>query len=344
MAKALVTGGAGYFGDLLVRKLLECGYDVRIFDLCVPEELPEGVETVQGDIRDHSAIALACRGIDIVFHNVAQVPLAKNKDLFWSVNRDGTRAVLDACLQQNVRKFIYTSSSAIYGVPASNPVTEQTATNPQEDYGRAKLAGERLSWEYGERGLDVSVIRPRTIVGHGRLGIFQILFEWIYQGKNIPVLNRGDNVYQFVHGDDLAQACIRAAEVPGGQAYNCGTNRFGTMRECLESLCRYAGTGSRVKSVPGWLIVPIMEACSKLRLSPLGMYHSLMYGRSMYFDITKAIRELGWTPRYSNDEMLIDSYRWYVQNRQRVLAASRRTSLHKSALKNGALRILQSFL
>jgi nucleoside-diphosphate-sugar epimerase len=123
------------------------------------------------------------------------VPLAKDKALFWSVNRDGMETVLDAALEAGVAKLIYTSSSAVFGVPASNPVTEDTVPSPAEDYGRAKLDGERLCRDFAQRGLDVTIIRPRTILGSGRLGIFQILFEWIYQGDNIPILGKGDNLY-----------------------------------------------------------------------------------------------------------------------------------------------------
>ena len=107
---------------------------------------------MQGDIRDRAAIAAACAGVELVFHNVAQVPLAKDKNLFWSVNRDGTRNMLQASVDQGVRKIIYTSSSAVYGVPKANPVTENTVPAPSEDYGKAKLAGEDLCWEYGRRG------------------------------------------------------------------------------------------------------------------------------------------------------------------------------------------------
>lgn len=344
MASALVTGGAGYFGDLLVRKLRTSGYGVRVLDLCEPEDACADVECVRGDIRNSSVVNLACRGIDVVFHNVAQVPLAKDRRLFWSVNRDGTRILLEACLAEGVKKLIYTSSSAIYGVPKANPVTEETTPNPQEDYGRAKLAGEKLCWEYASRGVDVSIIRPRTILGHGRLGIFQILFEWVYQGRSVPVLNGGGNVYQFVHADDLAEACVLASKVKGAQAYNCGTSRYGTLRAALEALCEYAGTGSCVKSLPARLIIPAMKVCAMLKLSPLGGYHSLMYGRSMYFDIYKASSQLGWVPKYSNEEMLCESYSWYVRNRERVLTQSDGASRHKSAVKQGALTLLQKIL
>jgi nucleoside-diphosphate-sugar epimerase len=243
-----------------------------------------------------------------------------------------------------VKKVIYTSSSAVYGIPKTNPVTEETSPAPMEEYGRAKLAGESLCWEYGWKGLDVSIVRPCTIVGYGRLGIFQILFEWIYQGKNIPVLGDGKNSYQFVHADDLAEACIQASMLKGSDAFNCGTDRFGTMREALEHLCNYAGTGSKVKSLPMWPMVAAIKLSSGLGISPLGSYHASLYGRSIYFDISKAQTKLGWTPRYSNDEMFVESYDWYRANRTAVLAETGDTSRHRSAVKQGALKILHWFL
>jgi nucleoside-diphosphate-sugar epimerase len=341
--RALVTGGAGYFGSLLCSRLRQHGYRTRIFDIHLPDDAEPDEEVFQGDISDPAAIARACQDVDVVFHNVAQVPLAKDKELFWKVNRDGTRNMLDACVARNVKKVIYTSTSAIYGIPESNPVTEQTEPHPMEEYGRAKLAGEVLCRDAAKRGLDVSIIRPRTIMGHGRLGIFQILFEWIYQGKNIPVLDGGKNIYQFVHADDLAEACILASKAAGPQAYNCGATDFGSMRDVLENLCRYAGTGSRVKSLPMWAVIPGMKACSSLGISPLAAYHSLMYGRSMYFDVRKACTELGWKPRYSNDAMFRDSYDWYLKNRITVLNSRTTSSHHKSAIKQGALTILHRF-
>jgi nucleoside-diphosphate-sugar epimerase len=88
---AVVTGGSGYFGSLLIEKLLERDYAVVNFDLNAPEETQGKVKFIQGDIRNLSQIKNACQNVDIVFHNVAQVPLAKDKQLFNSVNIDGTR-------------------------------------------------------------------------------------------------------------------------------------------------------------------------------------------------------------------------------------------------------------
>ena len=344
MTKSLVTGGAGYFGDLLTQKLLARGHSVRVLDINLPTDTSPGTEVIQADIRDTDAVLSACEGIDVVFHNAAEVDLTKNKDSFWSVNRDGTKNVLESCVRRAVRKVIYTSSSAVYGVPKSNPVTEETVPTPVEDYGKAKLAGETLCWEYARKGLDATIIRPCTIMSHGRLGIFQILFEWIYQGKNIPVLNDGKNIYQFVHADDLADACIWASVLKGADIFNCGTDRFGTMRETLEHLCRHAGTGSQVKSLPLRPVMAAMKLSSALGISPLGDYHYLMYGRSIYFDSSKTRNKLGWVPRYSNNEMFVESYDWYVRNRPAVLAATGTNSLHRSAVEQGVLKILHWFL
>jgi nucleoside-diphosphate-sugar epimerase len=271
------------------------------------------------------------------------VPLAKDKELFHSVNVHGTENLLRAALEAQVGKVIYVSSSAVFGVPRSNPVTEETPPTPGEPYGRAKLEAEALSRDYARRGLDVTIIRPRTIMGHGRLGIFQILFEWIREGYNVPVFGRGDNIYQFVHADDLAEACILAASRPGATTYNCGAAKFGTMRETLEHLCAHAKTGSKVRSVPMSPAVGLMKLTSALGLSPLGAYHALMYGRSLYFDIGKAQRELNWQPHYSSDEMFAQSYDWYLANREKTLNAHH-ASHHRSPVKQGILSLVKRVL
>jgi nucleoside-diphosphate-sugar epimerase len=339
----LVTGGSGYFGGLLTQKLVQRGNACRVFDLNDASDRPAGVDFVQGDIRNYPAIRQACEGIRIVHHNVAQVPLAKDRALFESVNITGTELLLKAAQDAGVQKVVYTSSSAVFGSPKQNPVTEQTPLAPGEAYGRAKAEGERICAGYVRTGLDISIVRPRTILGHGRLGIFQILFEWIFEGANVPVLGAGDNLYQFVHADDLADACILAGERPGPETYNCGAERFGSMRGALEHLCRHAGTGSKVRSVPMTPAVWAMQLSSALGLSPLGPYHALMYGRSMYFDISKAKSQLGWQPRYSNDEMLVQSYDWYRSHRDEVLAATT-GSHHRRGVRQGILGMAKAFL
>ena len=340
----LVTGGAGFFGEALVLRLLGAGHKVTCFDLNRPQFEHDNLRIVQGDIRDPKAVVSALKNINVVHHNVAQVPVAKDSKLFWSVNRDGMKVLLEEVLKKGVTRFVYTSSSAVFGIPASNPVTALSRPRPLEDYGKAKLAGEDLCREYTEKGLSCSIVRPRTVLGIGRLGIFQILFEWIYQGRNIPVLGSGDNVYQFIHSDDLASACIAAGDSKKEGIFNIGTDRFGTMREVLENLAKHANTTTKVKSVPARLAEVGMNFTSSFGLSPLGAYHSLMYGKSMYFDPNEAKEKLGFQPKYSNDEMFAATYDWYCKNRSAIIVGELAGSKHQSAMKQRLLQIVPYFL
>jgi len=323
-----------------VSRLLTRGDAVRILDVVENDDRPKETEFVLGDVRDAEAVRGAMRGVEVVHHDVAQVPLAKDRGKFWSVNVGGAENVLRAALDAGVKKVVLVSSSAIYGVPPRNPVDESIEPRPQEAYGRAKLEAERLAESYGKRGLDVSIVRPRTVLGHGRLGIFQILFEWVRRSRPVYVLGNGHNRYQFVHADDLVDLCLLADQKPGPAKFLAGTDRFGTMRDLLTGLVHHAGSRSRVRSLPFRVTQLAMKATSKLGLSPLGDYHSLMYGREMFFDISTTSSTLDWKPKYSNTEMIAESYDWYVAHRDEVL---RRThaSHHRSPVKLGVLKLLE---
>ena len=247
---SLVTGGNGYFGRLLVDRLVTQGEKVRVLDIDTEGAGGPGIEVVRGDIRDERAVREAVDGVEVVYHNVAQVPLARDAELLRTVNVDGTANLLRAGADARVAKVVHTSSSAVFGVPSTNPVLPSTVPRPQEAYGHAKLAAEWACLRAAAGGLDVSIVRPRTILGHGRLGIFGILFDWIADGADPIVLGDGSNRYQFIHADDLAEVCRLAAARPGPALFNAGTDRFGTMSEALRALCEHAGTGCHRAPAP----------------------------------------------------------------------------------------------
>jgi nucleoside-diphosphate-sugar epimerase len=312
---ALVTGGSGYFGGTMIEHLVAAGYRVRNLDVNRPVGHPPETEFVAADIRDYDAVRQACDGIDIVFHNVAQQPLSKNPALINSVNVDGTAVLLRAARDAGVSKVVHTSSTSVYGVPDRNPVDETTPLTAAEVYGRAKASSEALCQQAAAGGLDVTIMRPRTLVGHGRLGLFAILFDWIADGVPVYVFGRGDNAYQFVHAADMAQACMLAGQREGPTSYNIGAAEFGTMRETLESLAAHAGTGASVRSLPVKPAMFGMAILSQAGLAPFGPYHWLVYGKPLWFDITKARTELGWEPKHSNVSMICEAYDWFVANR-----------------------------
>jgi len=334
----LVTGGSGYFGSILVDRVLAAGDRARVLDLNPPEQAGD-VEVFLGDVRDRDLVSRACAGADVVLHNVAQVPLARDRELFWSVNALGTANVLLAAREHGVAKVVHTSSSAIYGIPERNPVDEESPPAPLEAYGRAKLEAEQLCRDAAAGGVDVTVVRPRTILGHGRLGIMAILFELVAEGAPVPVFDGGHNRYQFVHADDLAAACLLAADRPGATSYNIGATEFGTMRETLQHLIDHAGTGSRIRSVPSEPARLGMQAGSALGLAPFAPYHWLLYGESLWFDTSKAAGELGWRPTHSNASMVVESYEWWRSHRSALGGEGR--SHHQSPARMGVLGILK---
>ena len=181
----------------------------------------------------------AVDGVDIVFHNVAQVPLARDEILLRTVNVDGTRILLDACRDAGVAKIVHTSSSAVFGIPEHNPVLPSTVPRPVEAYGHAKLAAEWACLAAVAKGQDVTIVRPRTILGHGRLGIFSILFDWIADGADAIVL--GDGVEPLPvrpRRRPRRGLCPRRRRAAGPAIFNAGTDRFGTMRETLAGAVR----------------------------------------------------------------------------------------------------------
>ena len=188
-------------------------------------------------------------------------------------------------------------------------------------------------------GLDVSIVRPRTILGHGRLGIFAVLFDWIADGADPFVLGDGSNRYQLVHADDLASLCVCAGARPGPAIYNAGTDRFGTMRDAIEHLCVQAGTGAEVRSLPVRTAAAAMRATARLGLTPFAPYHWLMYAQSMWFDIDHVRTALGWSPQWSTDEMFAQSYDWFLANRATTDVAG--ASHHRRTARAGALGALK---
>ena len=340
--KALITGGSGFFGEVLIKELLSKNIKCVSFDINEIDDpnLKNKIIYYKGDIRNIDDIEKCFKNIDFVFHCVAQVPLAKSKKKFEEVNINGTENILKLCHKYKVKKFIFLSSSAVYGVPFSNPIKRSTEPNPMEAYGKTKLIAENLCKDFIKKNLNVTIIRPRTIMGHGRLGIFSILFEWIIRGHNIPVFDGGNNIYQFIHAKDLANACYLATMNDKPDLFNIGTNKFSTMKNVIENLCKYANTGSKTKSLPSKYFKIFMKISSLLNLSPLGDYHSMMYGKTIYFDTSYEQKTLGWSPKFSNDEMFIESFNFFKKNMKEI-KLNKNYSPHKSKSKEGILKIIK---
>ncbi len=341
MNKVLVTGGSGFLGIGLVRRLVADGCRVRTLDINDPydSELEDRIEFIRGDVRDASLVSEACRDVDTVFHLAAAVLPTRGKKNYTSINAGGTRNVLGACLEHGVGQVVHISTSAVFGVPRQLPVTEETAQGPMGYYGNAKFQGEEEIRKHRREGLRVCILRPRTIVGTERLGIFHILFDWIKAGKRIPIIGSGTNLFQFVSSRDVVEASILAAEKGSNDDFNIGAEEFSTVRGDLESLVRHAGSGSRVISIPAPMAKIPLQVLDLMRLSPLMDWQYKVADKPFYFDISKAKSLLGWQPHDSNAQMFADSYDWYINHFQE--SASIYGSTHRQAVRQKALRLLR---
>ena len=339
--KVLITGGSGFFGNELNNFLITKYQDIINFDIVKPEFKKTNTTFIHGNILNFNEILEATKKVDTIFHNVANLPLSTNKSNYHSLNVQGTENILKAALQNKVRKIIYTSTGAVFGIPKTNPVLNTDSPKPREEYGFTKYLGEKVCQNFIKRGLSITIIRPNTILGTGRLGTLSLLYNWISEGYNIPVFSGGRNIYQFTHAKDLSRLCYLASLKKDSEIYNCGSKDNDNMFKVMTELCEFAGTKSKVKSIPMWPAIFLMNLFSFLRLSPLQSYHSLMYGRSLYFDMQKNKDQLDWRPEYSNFEMLKESYIWFLKEKDKNANLVKYNQPHQSMINEGILRFLK---
>lgn len=326
-------------GELVARRLRARGDEVLALDVWEDPARPKDIEFVNCSVLDREGVARAMRNVDIVHHNAALVAQTDAGRKYWEVNVDGSRIVAEEAAKAGVKWFIHTSSTAVFGIPSEEPLTNQTPLKPCEPYGRSKLAGEHLVEEICARSnIPLITIRPRATLGSGRLGIFQILFQWIKENRNVYVIGDGNIKFQFIHAADLMDFYMLALDAGKPGTYNVGTDRFGTLRSDLEALIEYAQSSSTVKGLNPFLAINALRVLYWLRLSPLVPWHYLTYHKPCYFDV-KPLLELGWKPRYSNFDMLKESYDWFIKSGQEGRQGA--ASPHRSPLNQGILWLVK---
>jgi nucleoside-diphosphate-sugar epimerase len=180
------------------------------------------------------------------------------------------------------------------------------------------------------------MLRPRSVVGRGRLGLFDVIFSRVRAGKRVPIFGRGDNRVQLCDGDDFCDAALAAIERHATGDYHVGTASYGTVREDIQGLIDHAGTGAKLQPVPAWAIRAVLRPLDLIGRSPFTAWHYRGASASLYCDLSPAMSELGWRPKYSNAEALARAYDDYVARPERA-----GESVHRSPLPGALARALR---
>jgi nucleoside-diphosphate-sugar epimerase len=340
-----ITGGAGFLGYHLANKLASDFDKIYIIDIQDIDfkEYPENISYHKIDVRDLDLVVKIFKDSQFVIHAASALPLWKRKEIF-EINVQGTRNVLQAAYSTGVTKVIYVSSTAVYGIPRTHPIYEDSALIGVGPYGESKIVAEKVCLRYRKKGYFVPVVRPKTFLGTGRLGVFQILYDWVKDGKKIPIIGNGKNRYQLLEVEDLVNAIrmiLFCDERKANDTFNIGAEEFGTVYEDLTALCNYAKTGARVMPTPSWIVKPFLFAFDVLGISPL---YKWVYGtadKDSFVAIHKIKSVLGWKPKYSNAQALIRSYQWYLDNWEKLKGTG---ITHRVAWSQGILGIFKKIL
>jgi nucleoside-diphosphate-sugar epimerase len=319
----LVTGGTGFLGKHLIDKLLQDNNFVRVLDFRPMNDIPENwknqVEYIQGDIRNVESIKLAVNGMDSVFHLAAIPSIAKERnDTYQDINVKGTRNVLKIAKDFGVKKALYISSSTVYGIPQKIPLTENDDLNPIGYYGKSKIEAEIIAQELSDSDFIVNIVRPRVILGGGRIGIFGILFNRILKNKRIYLIGGGQNYFQFTDVMDMTDACVLAINNNTPDIFNIGANEMGTVSEDIKSLVDYANSTSIITPLPTFIVRATLKFTGLFGVAPLMNEQFLIADKNFILDTKKAEKTLGWKPQKSNIETIIDAFEWYRNNIEEV--------------------------
>lgn len=346
MAKrVLITGGTGFLGVHLSRYLLKKGYNVTLLDVAplTAKDLFNKVTVINMDIKDKKRLSSAFKNMDYVVHAAAALPIQYSRKIIFENNVDGTKNVLEAALKNKVKRLIFISSTAVYGVPIHSPEKETDPLIPIGHYGESKVEGEKLCQEYQQKGLSINIVRPKSFLGPERLGVFTLYFEAMFTNKPIFILGPGNNLYQWLHVGDLSAAIESAMTIKeDGEIFNIGARKFGTWRQDFGALIKHARSKSKIVSLPVLPSQILLMILEKLRLSPIMAWHYKTLPVDSHVSIEKAERILSYNPQKSNQDILFESYDWYKEHRKEL--AKTKGTTHRTVWNFKILDIINKFL
>lgn len=324
-AKVLVTGATGFTGAVLVRRLAEQGCVVRAIarhsaNVGVLKDL--GIEWFRGDVYDAAVVQAAVAGVNYIFHAAAAYRVSGLPDEeYRRVHETSTQLLAKAALNQpDFQRFVHVSTVGVHGHVENPPANEETPFHPGDIYQQTKAEAELWLHAFArEKPLPYSVIRPAAIYGPGDrrlLKIFKLALKPVF-----ILLGYSKGLYHLIHVEDLVSGMILAAVHPAarGEAFICGNPAAVTQEHMGRVVAAALGKKCRVLRLPAWpvfLAADLCEMiCKPLKIAPpLYRRRVAFFTKDRSFDTRKIRERLGFCPRYTDDEGLAQTARWYREH------------------------------
>lgn len=320
----LVTGATGFTGRVLTRKLVDAGLNVSAVARSTSNLDPfEGLPITWfiGDVFDESVITQAVQGQEYVFHVAAAFREAKSSEHdYWNVHVKSTQLLAENILSvDGFKRLIQVSTFGVHGHIEYPPATEETPFAPGDGYQRTKLEAELWLQDFAtENNIDYTIIRPAAIYGPGDRRLLK-LFKMATQ-PFFPLLGKGKCMYHLVHVDDLTDAIIIAANHPqaSGEAIVIGGDEAIPIADLAQIISAHLGLKTRIVRLPigpFFLLADVCEKlCKPLKIEPpIYRRRVAFYSKDRHFDVSKMRDILGFTPRFSNREGIMQTADWYIQ-------------------------------
>ncbi|MGY5142958.1 MAG: NAD-dependent epimerase/dehydratase family protein [Candidatus Nitrosopumilus sp. bin_32a] len=249
--KIFVTGGAGFIGKHLIKKL-QNEHELIVYEnfSSSSEEdflnlLKNNISLIKGDLTNYSLLKKSLEGVDLVIHLAAKIDILesiKHPANTHKINVEGSLNMLRSCIENNIKNFIFASSAAIYGNPSEIPVSEKTIPNPVSPYGAEKLSLEFYAKSFANAyNMNCISLRFFNVYGKGQsneyAGVITKFTEKIQLNQSLPIFGDGENTRDFIHVDDLVDGIVKSiSNIEGkkGNVYNLASGKSTSIKELAE--------------------------------------------------------------------------------------------------------------
>ncbi len=322
--RILVTGGTGFTGTALVRRLREAGNEVVALDykegLQCDALRAMGAEVVIGSVTDRAAVRRGLEGVEYVFHLAAAFRELNVANSFYDeVNVGGTRIVLEEALRAGAWKFVYCSTCGVHGNVDHPPANEDAPIQPADYYQRTKYEAEPVVQQLGAGKLETVILRPAAIYGPGDPERFFLIFKRVARGS-FPMFGSGRTLYHPLYVENLVDAfmlCLPRG-AGDGRVYLIADERYYPIEEIVKAVGRALDVKVRIPHYPVMPVVVaghlVEKACRPFGITPPIFPRRVdWYRQNRAFDITRARRELGYVPKVDLEDGLRRTGEWYRQ-------------------------------